>query len=204
MILIAVFVAFSGFLLYAAYSVYNKTEGYERFESVFDNLKLNKKGALAYHNVYCLRRTVVLLVVVFLTQSRISQIYIFLLTAFANVIYSSQIRPFNSKLLNMSELFNEVMVWLCSYPLFCFSQFVPDPEVEYDIGWILIALILALIVFNCTILLIGLIVEIKASFRVRKLKKEYKKKLEEAQKAREAKREIEPKLRATENPDPEV
>ena len=65
--MIVVFAVFTGFLLYAAVSVYRKREGYKKFESVFSGFRIDKKEALAYHNIFMMRRTLVLLMVVYFT-----------------------------------------------------------------------------------------------------------------------------------------
>lgn len=52
---------------------------------------------------------------------------------------------------------NEILLWLLSYMLFCFTSIVPDPQVEFDIGWVFIACVILLIVFNGIMFLIAVV-----------------------------------------------
>ena len=52
---------------------------------------------------------------------------------------------------------NEILLWLLSYILFCFTSIVPDPQVEFDIGWVFIACVILLIVFNGIMFLIAVV-----------------------------------------------
>ena len=59
--------------------------------------------------------------------------------------------PFETLLLNLTEIINEVTVLLVAYHLFCFSDFVTSPDDEVKVGWSLIFLILANILFNTVV-----------------------------------------------------
>jgi len=59
--------------------------------------------------------------------------------------------PFETLLLNVTEIVNEVTVLLVAYHLFCFSDFVTSPDDEVKVGWSLIFLILANILFNTVV-----------------------------------------------------
>ena len=50
--------------------------------------------------------------------------------------------------LNWMEFFNETMIMLMVYPLICFTNFQPDPEIKLKTGTVLKWLVLFHIGFN--------------------------------------------------------
>lgn len=44
--------------------------------------------------------------------------------------------------MNKLELFNEACLLVVSYHLFFFTSMVPDPEVQYQVGWSIIVVTL--------------------------------------------------------------
>lgn len=69
----------------------------------------------------------------------------------ANLAYVLTVMPFETKLMNITEIINEVTILLVAYHLLFFSDFITNPNVEYDVGWSPIILILASILFNLVI-----------------------------------------------------
>ena len=51
------------------------------------------------------------------------------------------------KFLNRMEIFNELTLLVISYSLFSFTEFIPDVEFRYSLGWGFIAIV----AFNITI-----------------------------------------------------
>jgi hypothetical protein len=50
------------------------------------------------------------------------------------------VKPLDQPFLNGIEVFNEACLLLTSYFLFLFTDFVPDPKLRYQIGWLFIGL----------------------------------------------------------------
>src|SRR5690606_8497888 len=75
------------------------------------------------------------------------------------------IKPFNQRILNAIEIFNEVTLLLCSYCLFCFTEFVPDVQTRYKFGWGFIGIITINIVVSMIILLYNFFSTIFISIR---------------------------------------
>ena len=46
------------------------------------------------------------------------------------------------------EYVNDLCLWVACYHYFLFSAFVPDPELRYQIGWIMIAVTCFNFLFN--------------------------------------------------------
>jgi len=60
---------------------------------------------------------------------------------------------------------NEIMLWLLSYMLFCFTSIVPDVQVEFDIGWVFIACVILVIMFNGIMFLIAVVLQLKLAIK---------------------------------------
>ena len=52
----------------------------------------------------------------------------------AMIIYLKWYRPFEEKARINIETFNEVTIIVMTYFLFCFTDFVPEPEIRNDLG----------------------------------------------------------------------
>ena len=61
--------------------------------------------------------------------------------------------PFDNLLMNITEIVNESTVLMVAYLLMCFSDFITNPHTESDVGWALIFLILANVLFNAVVFL---------------------------------------------------
>lgn len=51
------------------------------------------------------------------------------------VIYIMWVRPFESRFLNNLEIFNEICILIVSNHLYLFTQYMPNPELQYTCGW---------------------------------------------------------------------
>jgi hypothetical protein len=56
------------------------------------------------------------------------------------IMYLTMVKPFDLPILNKIELFNECCIIGASYHLFAFTEFVGDPELQYNIGWSMIGI----------------------------------------------------------------
>jgi hypothetical protein len=64
------------------------------------------------------------------------------------IIYLLMVKPFDLPILNKMEIFNECCIIGASYHLFAFTEFVGDPELQYNIGWSIIGVTLLNIAVN--------------------------------------------------------
>jgi hypothetical protein len=69
------------------------------------------------------------------------------------VIFYGKIRPLNEGFLNNMELFNEFTVMISSYMMILFTEFVEDPMMRAEIGWIFVGIIGINIIVNWSILI---------------------------------------------------
>jgi len=57
------------------------------------------------------------------------------MSSVANFVYIFAVRPFNTKLYNGLEFFNEISIMTFSYSTILFSDFSPESELKIDMGW---------------------------------------------------------------------
>ena len=50
------------------------------------------------------------------------------------IIYIQWYKPFDKRATNLIETFNEVSIITLTYFLFCFTDFVPEPETRNNLG----------------------------------------------------------------------
>ncbi len=70
------------------------------------------------------------------------------------LMYVTAVRPFEQPLMNRMEIFNEFCILLAATHLFWFTDFVADPEIQYQYGWSLIAVSVLNIFVNMLIMVL--------------------------------------------------
>ena len=72
------------------------------------------------------------------------------------VVYIVWIKPFEETFMNNLEIFNEICILIVSLHLYLFTFFVPDPTIQYSVGWsIVIFTILNILVNMMVIIFMG-------------------------------------------------
>jgi hypothetical protein len=80
-------------------------------------------------------------------------------------MYITYVKPFEIPLLNYMEVFNEVCVLIATYHLFLFTDFVPDPELRYSIGWSIIGVTIVNIIVNMLVMFWSTIKQLRLMFK---------------------------------------
>jgi hypothetical protein len=86
-------------------------------------------------------------------------------------IYIGTVKPFEEKLSNYMEMFNEITIMAITYHLFLLTDFMPDTKSQYDVGYSLIMITCLNILVNMGIIIIlggG-----KLILNIRKFRKNY-------------------------------
>lgn len=106
-------------------------------------------------------------VITILPKARNVQINIMLVSSLLVMGYTTYVKPYVSRKANLQETLNEVNVVLASYHLFCFTEFVYDPYWRSKIGYSLITLIIVNIIYNCAMMSVTIVKEIKRETKKR-------------------------------------
>jgi len=85
---------------------------------------------------FLLRRLIISAMVVFLRTTVIWQIALMTLNVVAQVIIIGRVQPFLTRSEVRYELFSETILMLVMYHMICFTPFVPDLEVRFQLGYL--------------------------------------------------------------------
>jgi hypothetical protein len=77
------------------------------------------------------------------------------------------VKPFKVKVLNQIEIMNELNVIISSYFLIVFTDYMDEPYLKWNIGWVLMAVNVLNIGANMVIILKIVIIELKGSIKER-------------------------------------
>jgi len=120
----------------------------------YDDLELrNGKLVLMQPLWFLVRRFMISMMVVFLDATVIWQIALMTMNVIVQVIILGRVAPFALRSANKFELFSECIVMLVMYHLICFTPFVPDLEVRFRLGYLVIGVICLHLTISLGILL---------------------------------------------------
>ena len=72
---------------------------------------------------------------------------------YAQTIYIGLSRPHLTRTLNILELVNEYLIMIIFFHLSFFTNWVPDPEMQFLLGWSLSVFVIVLISLNLTVVI---------------------------------------------------
>lgn len=99
------------------------------------NCNTKKDGALIMTPIFLIRRFVFALTCVYLKDYNYLQIWIQVFSTTVIIIYLVHVQPFEQHSMNRMEIYNEATFLLCINMCFLFTDFVPDANMRYSIGW---------------------------------------------------------------------
>ena len=79
------------------------------------------------------RRLILPLVILFFNKLLIVQFIAMLILGLISILLIALQKPFKGS--NLVEMGHEIVIILIMYHMFCFTEFVPDPEVRHIIGY---------------------------------------------------------------------
>ena len=121
----------TAFYLRPRFGQLNDSDMKERFGSIYEMINLeSSNSAIIWPIVFCIRRAIFAVAVVF-TKNPVLQLMAFTYPTLAVVIILGYTHPLESQYANRVEMYDSVTVLLLSYCLFCFTEFVPDPNIRY-------------------------------------------------------------------------
>ena len=125
----------------------------KKFGSLYLNLDTNKKYAVLFPFLFLIRRCLYAFSLAFFSSTNhLLQLAIQIYSSIALLGYILMIMPFEDPLLNYMELFNESSILATSYFLLAFTDFVPEAETRYTIGWVFSGVVALNLVVNWIIL----------------------------------------------------
>ena len=120
------------------------------------------KSAVLYNAIFVLRRLSISLVLVFATDYAFLQIIFVIVQNLFTLSYLLTVRPFATKFQNYLEIFNETCVLATTYFILLFSDLIADIKIRYNLGWVMIGIVVFNILVNMVIMLIQTVKASKA------------------------------------------
>ena len=132
---------------------FHEHEFERKFGSFYEGIRLDSKMALQWNSFFTLRRLILAYTSIWLLEYPGIQIQITLLITLLQILYLSLVQPFKDKFLNKVEVFNEITIMLVCYHMFLFTSYVPSPEIQIDVGYSAVAMVLMNVLVDMGIIL---------------------------------------------------
>ena len=110
----------------------------KKYHETIKDLSFRNRWSGLFFALFCYRRLAIVLMIVFLTDYDYFQVQFMPISTLGVIMMLGYIEPFQLPLFRRLEYFNEASILICCYHYFLFTDFVPDPEVRYSIGKVLI------------------------------------------------------------------
>ena len=145
--------------LHSNQSRLDQQEVRDRFDSLYQNVDVNKgPAAFSFTLYFCLRRLLFAYVIGNILQTIVLQILLFDLVSTCMLCYFMTARPMMDKVNNLIQIFNETVVLLCIQCMFLFTYYVESAEVRYNMGQKVLYLV-AFNIFTNLVVLIALLIK---------------------------------------------
>ena len=99
------------------------------------NEKIDNSSLRRYVTFFFVRRMVLSFSVVFNSKLLVVQFLTFIMTAIAQIILIGYVKPYKERSDNTQEILNEVISVVIMYHIFCFTDWLPDAHVKYNLGY---------------------------------------------------------------------
>ena len=113
--------------------------------------------ALNYPTIFLVRRYLMLLILTLTPTLSLLQVFLHMMSTMGIAAYLGRAQPFQSRLANFIEIFNELTVFMAAYPLLTFTDWIDEAEDRDFNGWLIVSCICLNVVFNMTITLATMI-----------------------------------------------
>ena len=111
-------------------------------------MKLKNDSAMLFVLLFIFRRFVLSLSYVFLVDYPVFQWQICMISSVFQSLYVGLVLPYTSSVMNLIEVFNELVCLVICYFYVCMSEVGFDGKIRYDIGWTVILIVLISLLVN--------------------------------------------------------
>ena len=147
----------------------------KKFDSVYQNVDVEKTKALSHTSFFLWRRILFAVVIVYGYSSIVLQVFIADILSTLLLAFYLAVRPMVDDLNNLVQFLNELVVLISIWLMFWFTFYVPNPETRYDLAWYFLYIIGADIAINVLTLLYivlrKIIKAVKATIKKRQMQK---------------------------------
>eukprot|EP00347_Sterkiella_histriomuscorum_P003935 403362372 len=122
-----------------------------QIKPLHENLKMNKKWSIGYYSLFFIRRFIFVISMLFFNKAPYLQLMTFQLLSICQFLYLITVMPFENRLNNTMELVNEGLVLFTAEILILFTDFDPNPENRYMLGWVVLSVIFLVSFLNMSL-----------------------------------------------------
>eukprot|EP00347_Sterkiella_histriomuscorum_P023597 403334047 len=126
----------------------------KQFNSILDNLDTQKLLAFLLPSIYFMRRLIYVIIIIFAKQSIHLQLLCQIIISMIIIIYLLKVKPLKTNWQNKVELFNEFNFLLINYSMYTFTEINDDPQVQINVGWVMVLILGLLFTVNLFIALL--------------------------------------------------
>jgi hypothetical protein len=134
-----------------------------KYSELYEVLRNESNWSLFYFSFFCLRRLLFALFATSSNNSPSAQIFYYVEFSILNIAYLIRTIPFEKSFDNKIEIFNESCILVIGLFLCLFTDFLADSNIQYNIGWIVILIVLLNITVNTFFILKQSIVTLKVT-----------------------------------------
>ena len=118
--------------------------------------------------LFCVKRLIYGFTTSYCGNYVVPNIYVYIFIPLFSIGYLINNKPMNSKLLNFMEIMNEFLILCCGYFIMFFTQWICDPNLRYNIGFIYIPILASVLLVNFILIFYEMSRAMKKANRKRK------------------------------------
>lgn len=162
------------YTLYKYQNELSKTHVKKSFVNLYVGVNYKRKGMRLYYWVYfIIRRVLFFLVPVMLWSMPLLQLQFLCFFTSLYVILIAHIKPHSDHSQKRLEIFNEVMLMMSSYHMFCFTEFCLDDMQKYRMGHSYIFFVSGTFIYNVSKMIIKNVERWKRKKRMENLRNNF-------------------------------
>ncbi len=143
--------------------------------SLFESIRPENKVRLLTRGISMVRRLLFVITAIFIENHGEFQSMVYTFMSLLSIMFVAYHKPYDSRRINMIELFNEYTILVAGYHLFIFTDFVEDEQQKWNAGWSIIALIVVNLIVNLAVTTYDTLVQIANYLAKNCSKKKHKK-----------------------------
>lgn len=120
----------------------------QTYGTLYQNLKVQKSSAYFMTTLFCFKRIVIALSTVFLTEHVIVSIYVYCFSSLFQLGFNVYEQPMSSRMMNAMENLNEIAIYITSLFMFIFTDWIPEIETRYFLGYVYLPIVLGIVAIN--------------------------------------------------------
>ena len=146
------------------------------FDTAYGTLYQNLKNSESIHlvvTIFCMRRMFIAISTIFGNQAIIIDIYLNVFGCLGMIKFFFDFKPMNQAFLNQFEIFNEISLLFIYYFMFLFTDFIPDVEFRYTLGFYFIYLVGSVFFINLVLVIYSMMYAIYFDFMKKRARKKW-------------------------------